>query len=185
MRALGTSGRSRRNWLFTAAAIATEIWTMHSVALHARRGISITACPPACPGLGAAEARSSASTNRTVSSLPVLPAACPGTAAPPRLPPGGGRRSRLPSSAPRRPGCARSGPVVPALRGQRPGSCSSGTGRSPTERLRGRSGGRCGRRSGPGRRWGCRVPARPRRHGGSPPSPAPARMPGWPPARGR
>ncbi|GHB08441.1 hypothetical protein GCM10010392_39550 [Streptomyces clavifer] len=39
MRALGTSGRSRRNWLFTAAAIATEIWTMHSVALHARRAV--------------------------------------------------------------------------------------------------------------------------------------------------
>lgn len=34
VRALGTSGRSRRNWLFTAAsAIGTGIWTMHFVAM--------------------------------------------------------------------------------------------------------------------------------------------------------
>ncbi|WP_327111740.1 hypothetical protein OG206_02625 [Streptomyces sp. NBC_01341] len=34
VRALGTSGRSRRNWLLTAAsAIGTGIWTMHFVAM--------------------------------------------------------------------------------------------------------------------------------------------------------
>ncbi|MFD9502700.1 MHYT domain-containing protein [Streptomyces sp. NPDC060035] len=34
VRALATSGRSRRNWLFTAAsAIGTGIWTMHFVAM--------------------------------------------------------------------------------------------------------------------------------------------------------
>jgi NO-binding membrane sensor protein with MHYT domain len=34
VRALGASGRSRRNWLRTAAsAIGTGIWTMHFVAL--------------------------------------------------------------------------------------------------------------------------------------------------------
>ncbi|WP_055567746.1 MHYT domain-containing protein [Streptomyces atriruber] len=34
VRALGTSGRSRRNWLITAAsAIGTGIWTMHFVAM--------------------------------------------------------------------------------------------------------------------------------------------------------
>lgn len=34
MRALGATGRSRRNWLITAAsAIGTGIWTMHFVAM--------------------------------------------------------------------------------------------------------------------------------------------------------
>jgi NO-binding membrane sensor protein with MHYT domain len=40
VRALGTTGRSRRNWLFTAAsAIGTGIWTMHFVAML---GFSVT-----------------------------------------------------------------------------------------------------------------------------------------------
>ncbi|AVZ76814.1 hypothetical protein SLUN_36185 [Streptomyces lunaelactis] len=44
VRALGTSGRSRRNWLITAAsAIGTGIWTMHFVAMlgFAVRGTDI------------------------------------------------------------------------------------------------------------------------------------------------